>query len=438
MLIYQVMEIQSRELDARLLTAIVATNRGHASVIGPARMLFRIARRNPSPAVFHDKSITPTEGRLTRHRDLARRGFIVTAQDEEHGILRPNLDSFVSARFSARAFENVSGVFCWGKRDFLFLSQRFPKFREKLFLTGSPRVDLWRPPLRPTHSPRPNEPTVLFVSNFSVNAILRHWEIIDTKRRIGIYARSSEDSVENTLLDFSRQFASMSSIVSMLQTLAAERPELTIVVRPHPTEDHMAWKLILGNHPNIRVDSSGTTTEALADKLALIHDGCTTGIEACISGIPVISISPTGVSINKSRSNLLGDKVKNSSELLDCVDRLILTPGMRNGAVPGWLHDSVFLRSQSSAEDQVSIWEQLMGRVRPAPHKVGYSLKTRLDGLKLRLLRRSELTSDSWKNPGLTKNDLSQRIGIISERLGLVSPRIKIVSPWVFELRPGN
>ena len=66
-------------------------------------------------------------------------------------------------------------------------------------------------------------------------------------------------------------------------------PDHNIIVRPHPTENQQVYKEIAKNCKNVKVINEGNVVPWLMAAKALIHNGCTTSVEAYMMGVPAIS-----------------------------------------------------------------------------------------------------------------------------------------------------
>ena len=74
-------------------------------------------------------------------------GCKITSIDEEGGLVDYGYDRFVKIRYGSKTIGQASAVFTWGPEDFKTLKKNFPNHIKKIHMTGSPRVDLWRPNL---------------------------------------------------------------------------------------------------------------------------------------------------------------------------------------------------------------------------------------------------------------------------------------------------
>jgi hypothetical protein len=66
-------------------------------------------------------------------------------------------------------------------------------------------------------------------------------------------------------------------------------PKHNIVVRPHPTENQEIYRQIAAGCERVKVTNEGNVVPWLMATRALIHNGCTTGVEAYVMGVPAIS-----------------------------------------------------------------------------------------------------------------------------------------------------
>jgi hypothetical protein len=70
-------------------------------------------------------------------------------------------------------------------------------------------------------------------------------------------------------------------------------PKHTIIVRPHPTENQDIYRTIATQCERVRVTNEGNVVPWILASQAVIHNGCTTGVEAYVLGVPALSYRPT-------------------------------------------------------------------------------------------------------------------------------------------------
>jgi hypothetical protein len=66
-------------------------------------------------------------------------------------------------------------------------------------------------------------------------------------------------------------------------------PGLNIVIRPHPTEKHDVYNEIAARCSRVHVTNQGNVVPWILATRAVLHNGCTTGIEAFLLDVPGIS-----------------------------------------------------------------------------------------------------------------------------------------------------
>lgn len=295
MQIYINVEISKRELDSALFVGYIAAQAGHDVHIFDQRdfpaLLSRAALR---PGVFFTKSIHSEQSRVRLFQELKRRGFVITSIDQESGILNDSFHEFGKERFAPETMELADRVYCWGEREFEYLNQRFPQHSAKIQLTGSPRVDFWRRPLSLLGS-IPEEfkerPYILISSNFGISNYYPYWEVAKGL----IDSEASQYGIEELrgfFQSYSSEFLLQIEFVALASELANSFPDIDIVVRPHPTENPDSWRDLLPQRANLHVSNDGSITPWIDSAIAVIHNSCTSAIEATIAGKPVITFRP--------------------------------------------------------------------------------------------------------------------------------------------------
>ena len=66
----------------------------------------------------------------------------MTTLDEEGGLNTSDFNDFAKRRFSNKTLVNSDFVFCWGKYDYVKITDIYKKFKDKFIISGNPRFDL--------------------------------------------------------------------------------------------------------------------------------------------------------------------------------------------------------------------------------------------------------------------------------------------------------
>jgi surface carbohydrate biosynthesis protein len=294
-------ENQVRELDARLLLACVAARRQIPSIIGPKRDVeSRIASFPKS--IFLSKSL-----RIGKRRffPISRKlGHKIVAWDEEALVHLPS-EIYFSRRLSAVGMHYVSHLFAWGE-DNAELWRQYPDLPAEMpiHITGNPRGDLLRPEIRVFFQKDTEEirnthgDFILINTNFNhVNAFHPAQNLFQPvneageKARFGQAARGMTLEYAEGLRDHKQ--AVLRDFQQLIPKLEKAFPEHTIIVRPHPTENQEIYRQIAARCERVRVTNEGNVVPWLMAAKVLIHNGCTTGVEAYLMGVPAISYRAT-------------------------------------------------------------------------------------------------------------------------------------------------
>ena len=137
-------ESQVRELDAKLLLACVAAERGFPVVMGSRAFLHHEMASFPR-GLYMAKSMRKMSDRM--FDIIPKLGHEIVAWDEE-GLVRFPDRFYYERRLSARALRNVQILFAWGDDN----ARSFRAFDGchgcPLHATSNPHMDLTRPELR--------------------------------------------------------------------------------------------------------------------------------------------------------------------------------------------------------------------------------------------------------------------------------------------------
>ncbi|UCD59258.1 MAG: hypothetical protein JSV16_08925 [Candidatus Hydrogenedentota bacterium] len=294
-------ENQVRELDSKLLLACIAARRGFPSVIGSRLELgFRIASFPRS--LYLSKSMTARS--IKMFRIMRKLGHEIAAWDEE-ALVHMQPETYFTRRLSPVAIRYVSHLFAWGEEN-AELWRQYPELPEGLpiHVTGNPRGDLLRPEMLCYFSEEAEERRktygdfILINTNFSnVNAFVPSLNLFLPPSRPGEELRFGRAAV-----GMSRAFAEglrdhkqaiFEDFKRLIPALENAFPKLTIVVRPHPTENPNTYHEIATRCKRVRVTSEGNVVPWLMATKALVHNGSTTGVEAYVMGVPAATYQPT-------------------------------------------------------------------------------------------------------------------------------------------------
>ena len=294
-------ENQVRELDAKLLLACVATKRGLTSIIGPKREIENRIASFPR-GIFLSKSLRVVKRKFFPILRLL--GHAIVAWDEEALVHLP-AETYFSRRLSSVGMEHVSHLFAWGE-DNADLWRQYPKLPRgiPIHVTGNPRVDLLRPDMQGYYE-RDAEAIrktygdfILINTNFNhVNAFYPAQNLFQPLKKPGEDAKFGQ-SARGMTREYAEGFRDHKQAVfedfqRLIPEIDKSFPDYAVVVRPHPTENQDIYRKIAAQCQRVQVTNEGNVVPWLMAARVLIHNGCTTGVEAYVMRVPAISYRVT-------------------------------------------------------------------------------------------------------------------------------------------------
>jgi surface carbohydrate biosynthesis protein len=367
--IYMHLEITVRELDSKLLMAILAASKGHQVIIsGSMEINMALKTGVLNPGIVHTKSLTPSDKKISTHQKIIDNKSIITSIDEEASINEFGYDKFAIERYSEVTIEQSSAIFGWGTDDVSTLKKKYPEYSHKIYKTGSPRVDLWKPFFSDYWVKSKNiisEPFLLVSSNIFVTNTQPFHESLKFNRDAG-YMHRDPDLFKRSFYSMSNNYKKLYEFIDAIKYLAKNSNGYSVVLRPHPMENITAWKNFLEGVKNIHIIRKDCISLWVKNAFAIMHNGCTTGIEAIVSQKPLLTYNTTQMNIEDYfLSNKLGHNIKSKEELLKKTNQLFEIEKHDNKTnekptIPSLVLEKLYIdKNELAAEKILKVWESL-------------------------------------------------------------------------------
>jgi hypothetical protein len=211
----------------------------------------------------------------------------------------------------------------------------------------------------------PKKYYLLVSSNLGTANNLRPFhERIQLEKRLGYYERDSKMFWEK-FGAIAEEYRMTVAFIKAINHLALSNNEYDIVLRPHPVENIEAWKVYLDGVPNVHVVRDGSITPWINNAFALMHNGCTSALEAAVSGKPIVSYVPFEQEYEREIPNELGVRVGSLETLSAAVNELFEFSRTQEiseseEALPSVIAKKIYLsHTQLAAEKIVEVWESL-------------------------------------------------------------------------------
>ncbi|MHA1368341.1 MAG: surface carbohydrate biosynthesis protein [Promethearchaeota archaeon] len=328
-------ETKVREAEAKLLLAFHAVIRGFEVVIGNQQVFWDHADLM-GRGLYIDKSIAATrEQWFQRCKTL---GNDIAAWDEE-GLVYFNPEMYRKLRVSPSALEQTVVFFAWGNAQKNAISEAFPKWKDKIVPCGNPRFDLLRSDYRAFLLPdaqriqKRHGRILLINTNF---AFYNHYrKPSEVRAMLSAYPLAAVPGYIDGWIETQRK--AFDGFSETLSFLSRRFPDHTVLIRPHPSENHDAWRKISAGIPRTKVDASGNVHEWILASDLLIHFNCTTAIEAYLLEVTPIAYRPViAPEYENPLPNALSIHAFNKEELAETVKMALKHRDVK----PFWLHTS--------------------------------------------------------------------------------------------------
>ena len=321
-------ETISRELDFQLMFASKFVTPQTRFFIGRQNAMRTVARYAKN-GVFVGKAFDPyfpgTD--LSFYRLLKSQGFAFAHLDEE-GAVYPGREERWRTTLRRRLDVNVLAkddfVCTWGDFQRGVYADDRPPLSEQIRATGHPRFDLYLPENRGYFDEDAQALRDRYGDFLLINTNLsygNHGTGVATifSPKYGFDPKSDDKRID-LMEHWAHSMRVIVNIVKLANRLSIAFPKMRVVMRPHPSENLDFYKTIFRDIPNVTVIREGSVAPWLLAARALIHDGCTTAIEAYLGDAHVINyVSVSGSKYERFLPNQFGVKCETEDEVIELV-----------------------------------------------------------------------------------------------------------------------
>ncbi len=318
-------EIQTREFDAKLLLACFLAESGVDVYVGARHEIHANIHHLP-PSIYVAKDFRDSSVQIFNIMSLL--GHRIVAWDEE-GLITHKPELYYRRRVAEKAISKVQEFYAWGENN-KALIENAPGFpATNIHTTGNPRGDLLRPEFKDFYADTIERLQARYGNFILINSnfgFVNH-KVRSLKVSTGASNSSNGHGGGAEIDQFLRHRESMlGTFIDLLPDIAQRFPENTIIIRPHPSENHSLWKTTAAKIKNIEVIHEGSVLPWLLAAGTMIHNGCTTGLEAFLLGRPAISFEPKDVHPGgENLPNFLSSRAQSQQELFALISQCLET-----------------------------------------------------------------------------------------------------------------
>ena len=329
-IIYFPMEIASRELDSRLLLAVVAAARGFEIVLGQKWLIERNIERMP-PGVYCSKTLTVRDAKMLKRARAA--GYAVIAVDEEMPGLVVHDKKFWW--IAPDAVEATDLIFLPGTFNSEAFVESFGLPKGRVKQASNPRWDLLRPELRSIFTEEAEDLKRRYGDFILINSNLGYTNSHKGSSAQMLQSLIDQGKVDPADTELMRQFddfevmeqANRAALLDLLPTLARAFPDQKIILRPHPSEVSETWQEWTRGFPNLSIVREGAAVPWIMAARALVHTNCATGVEAVALGRPALCLLPDDNPAHKRYlANQVNPVVRTTQEAIGKIAEVLADP----------------------------------------------------------------------------------------------------------------
>lgn len=298
--VYLPVEVKVRELDAKLLLSYYLVLQGYRVVIGEHKMVELAILRYPK-GIFFSKGY-PNRFRKRILSTAVKEGHKVVELDEE-GLIIHDRKQYLFDRMRTDVSRFVSQQYCWGEYQHHLITKSFSRKEPICFITGNPRFDLLTSKYRSIYDDDVNQLRKMYGDYILVNTRFSRYNSV-----VGLKANNEHEKYIQLLFHH---------FLTMIKQMATHFPNKNIIIRPHPGENFHIYKQFFSSYNNVHIIHEGNIIKWLIAASVIIHNGCTSSIEAFLLEKPIISFMPIiSKNFDVELPNLLGKKATTVEDVI--------------------------------------------------------------------------------------------------------------------------
>ena len=317
-------EIKPREFISQLLLSAELAKIGFRVYLGTKKTIDELVEnKTDNKGVYLYKG---GGGSINKFKRLSKRVKSIAVLDQE---ISPNaIDSgvIIKNRFVKGCLKYVSRLYYVGsearKKAVEVLEDIDPDLIKNY---GWPRVDIWKEDFHHIWNDqikdikkRFPQPYILFSSDFGCNT-----EKLLHERCLALEKRGRKKTTKDIIWFkdlYSNNFKKFIEFIDFLPLLDADKDIPTIIIRPHPAEDHSSWQEKVKNLSKVHVVYEGDVSPWILASEGVLHRGCTSSIEAAISKKKFAMLSNFAVKYINSLASIISPKIENLDSLKNWIN----------------------------------------------------------------------------------------------------------------------
>ncbi len=293
----------AREFDYKLILSSYLLDRDYEIIIAQHDLLFLISKFIKNGVYIGKNTMTRlNNGKWfsDRHYKIKANNISIFHLDEEGAVYYGREEDWVKKiselRVDKHAFDENDFVLTWGNFQADVFKENTSAYSNKIFCTGHPKFDLLKKKYSFFY-----ETDVRRIKNEFENYILVNTNFAHFNNSLGNkdslsprmgYKVDNNDERITSINQWSYVGKTFLDFIKLITALSIEFSDKHFVIRPHPSESLEIYNKIFDDVKNVTVKRDGSVIPWILASDIVIHDGCTTALEAYFATKPIINYHP--------------------------------------------------------------------------------------------------------------------------------------------------
>ena len=324
--VYLPIEIYNRDFHSKSVLAYYLIKKNFSVILGRKAEIHEMITQKTQGIYF---GVVTVDNYSSFYKKLKLLGHKIIVLDEE-GLVTFEKKMYLDLKVSETTIKNIDHLLVWGNENKkILLSSKCSKFRNKIHVTGNPRIDLLKKKYSSIFLDNEREiiknygKFILINTSFSFSD---HY----TKNLDYLYELKKQKVIKNKkdearFKDYSKIIQKTKKIfLDTIKELSEKYPKLNVVIRPHPSENHDLYLDLEKKYKNIFVNHSYSIQPWILSSMCIIHSYCTTAAEALVVNKKTFClISNKNLKVHKNLPFIFNNVSYTKKEVLKKIDNFI-------------------------------------------------------------------------------------------------------------------
>ena len=336
--IYFAIEQIRRELDYKMLLACLVLEENQEAIIAQHDRIEEIMLKSNN-GVYIGKNIARSIRALKVNNDensifnrIKKNNITIVHIDEEGGVYpgdHKRIKEILDHRMNVNVLHSDDLVCTWGDFQTEHYNKRLKTNNNvRILTTGHIKFEFTKSKYFGFYKEKSDEYIMKYGSYILIDTHFGYannvYGISDTFSTRKGYGPTIKEKLFTTR-HWADEQIKIAYFVTLAKTISVKFPELNIIFRPHAAEDSNYYNIIFSEIDNIFVNDEGEVVPWILGAKCLIHDHCTTAIEAHMMNVPIINYNVNSSQDHDSYlTKMVGTKCASENEVLNCIKNILI------------------------------------------------------------------------------------------------------------------